>query len=137
MKDSKLLKTILLISGLIAAGIGGTILLFPTDFYATYNIELGQNINLLNEMRASGGALLASGLIILAGAFSAKLTFTSSLLASLLYLSYGFSRILSMTVDGMPNLGLQQAAILEIVTGLFCVFVLAKSFGNREVQIKL
>jgi hypothetical protein len=126
MINSKILKAILFISGLIATGIGGTILFFPAEFYATYNIALGQDIGLLNEIRASGGSLLASGLIIMAGVFVAKLTFTSILLATLLYLSYGVSRIFSTVVDGMPVEGLQQAAILEIVIGLFCVFALVK-----------
>ncbi|MBT4020504.1 MAG: DUF4345 domain-containing protein [Alphaproteobacteria bacterium] len=132
MKNSIILKTILLISGLIAAAIGGGILFFPADFYAAYNIDLGQNISLLNEMKASGGGLLATGFVIVAGVFVAKLTFTSSVLAALLYLSYGLSRILSMTIDGMPVEGLQQAAFLEIGIGLFCVFAFAKYREKEE-----
>ncbi len=133
MKNSIILKTTLLISGLIAAGIGGVILFFPADFYAPYNIDVMSNISLLNEMKASAGALLASGLIIMAGAFVSKLTFTSSLLAGVLYLSYGLSRILSMVADGMPAEGLQQAAILEIVIGLICLFVFAKAQVGKKV----
>lgn len=135
MKNSKIVKTILLISGLIAAEIGAEILLFPINFYATYNIELGQNISLLNEIRASGGALLASGLLIMAGVFVARFTFASSLLAALLYLSYAFSRVLSMAMDGQPAEGLQMAAVLEIAIGLFCLFALAKYRTNEEAKI--
>jgi hypothetical protein len=126
MKNSKVLKTVLFLAGLIAAGIGGTILLMPSAFYATYGIDLGENISLLNEVRAPGGALLAAGILIISGSFVVSMTFTSTVVAALFYLSYGISRILSFAMDGMPSEGLVQAAALEIFIGLVCVFVLSK-----------
>ena len=126
MKNSKVLKTILFVAGLIATGTGGAILFMPADFFATNGIELGSNISLLSETRAPGGALLATGLLIMSGAFVAKLRFTSTVVSALVFLSYGLSRLLSMVIDGMPTKGLVQAAGLEIVIGLACVFVLAK-----------
>ena len=126
MKNSNVVKTVLILSGLIASAIGGAIVFDPLAFYATYGIELTGNISLFNEIRAPGGALLASGILIMLGAFVEKLTFTSVVVSTLLYLSYGLSRILSIAVDGMPAEGLVQAAVLEIVIGLVCVFVLVK-----------
>ena len=124
MKNSKVLKSILLISGLIASAIGATILFSPGAFYASYDIVLGGNVSLLNEIRASGGALLASGLLIMSGAFVDKLTFTAAVVSTLLYLSYGLSRVMSIAIDGVPVEGLLQAAVLEIVIGLACIFAL-------------
>lgn len=124
MKNSKALKTILLISGFIASAIGATILFSPGIFYASYGITLGGNVNLLNEIRASGGALLASGLLIMSGAFVDKMAFTAAVVSTLLYLSYGLSRVLSIVIDGVPVEGLLQAAVLEIVIGLACIFSL-------------
>jgi len=124
MKNTKTLKIILIISGLIAIGVGASILTIPVSFYATNSINIEGNISLLNEIRASGGALLASGVVIVLGAFVAKLTFTSTIIASFLYLSYGLSRILSITVDGIPAEGLVQAVILELIIGLVCLFSL-------------
>jgi hypothetical protein len=66
------------------------------------------------------------------GAFVDKLTFTSIVVSTLLYLSYGLSRILSMAIDGMPAEGLVQAAALEIVIGLVCVFVFVKYRDNQK-----
>ena len=126
MKNSNVLKTILLISGLIASGIGAAILFAPGAFYATYDIELGGNFSLLNEIRASGGALLASGILIMSGAFVDKLAFTATVVSTLLYLSYGLSRVMSIAIDGMPVEGLIQAAVIEIVMGLICIFALVK-----------
>ena len=126
MKNSKVLKSILFISGLMLIGFGGAILFMPVAMAAISGIELGGNISLLNETRAPGGALLASGILVMSGAFVAKLTFTSVVVSTLVYLSYGLSRILSMAIDGMPDEGLVQVAVLEIVVGLVCVFALIR-----------
>lgn len=133
MKNSKMLKIILFISGLIAASIGGAVLAVPAAFYASNGIDIGGNVSLLNEIRASGGVLLAAGILILSGAFVASLTFTAVVVASLLYLSYGLSRILSFTIDGMPSEGLVQAAALEIVIGVVCVYVLAR-YRDKQAE---
>lgn len=131
MKNSKVLKTILIISGLIATGIGGAILFTPATFFATNGIELGSNISLLSEIRAPGGALLASGILIMSGAFVAKLTFTSTLIFTMIYLCYGISRILSMAIDGMPAEGLVMATVVEIIIGLVGIFALLKYRENE------
>lgn len=131
MKNNKIHKLILLISGLIGAGFGAVILLIPVPFYATNGIELSGNISMLNEIRAAGGGLLACGIFIMSGAFNAKLTFTATVIATLIYLSYGLSRILSMTIDGMPVEGLIMASALEIVVGLICVYAL---LGYRKSE---
>jgi hypothetical protein len=132
MKNTKMLKTILIISGLIASGVGATILYSPVAFYASYGIELGGNFSLLNEVRAPGGALLAIGILIMSGAFVDKLAFTAVVVSTLLYLSYGLSRVMSIAIDGMPAEGLVQAAVLEIVIGLACTFALVKFRRNQK-----
>ena len=63
----KLLKTqiaILLVAGALLILVGGAILAAPTEFYASNNIELGANVNLLNELKAPAGMLLAAGLFL-------------------------------------------------------------------------
>lgn len=131
MQNSAMLKMILIVAGLIGASVGGAILFIPEAFHATTGIRLGGDVSLLNEMRASGGALLASGVFVMSGAWVPKLTFTSTTVAALLYLSYGLSRVLSMVVDGMPDPGLVQVAGVEIVIGTVCVFALVR---YREIH---
>lgn len=131
MKKSNTVKAVLIVSGLIASIIGGAILIVPTLFYASYGIELGANINLLNEIRASGGGLLVTGLLILSGAFIAQLTFTSMVVSTMLYLGFGLSRLFSTVIDGIPNEGLVQSAVLEIIIGLICLFILV-IFQQRQ-----
>jgi hypothetical protein len=55
--------------------------------------------------------------------FQRRLADTATSLAALIYLSYAFTRGLSMAVDGIPASGLVQAAVLEAVIGLACLVV--------------
>lgn len=134
MKKQIMLKSIIIISGLIGVFVGTEILFMPVTFYATSGINLGDNVSLLNEIRASGGALLAGGVVIILGAFWEKLTFTSIVLATLLYLSYGFSRIISMIVDGVPAEILVYVAVSEIVVGLVCAFALLQISHRGKLE---
>jgi hypothetical protein len=131
MKNSKVLKTILLVSGFILTGIGGAILFMPMALFASNGIDLGGNISLLNEIRPPGGALLASGLLIMSGAFVTKMTFSAAVLTILVYLSYGISRILSMAIDGIPAKGLVMATVVEIIIGLVGIFAFLKYRENE------
>ena len=94
---------------------------------------LSVRVNLLNEVRAAGGMLLFGGLLIGAGAFSKQLAFSSTLLAVVVYLSYGLSRLLSIVLDGVPNASLPGIAALEIAIGLICVFTLVL-YRDRPAQ---
>jgi hypothetical protein len=131
MKRSTVLKTILSVSGLIAAGVGGTILFAPAAFYASNGIDLGGDISLLNETRSAGGALLASGIAVMSGVFVARLIFTSAVISILIYLSYGMSRILSITIDGMPTEQLAMATVVELLIGLASVLALLRYRENE------
>lgn len=126
MQNSKLLKTVLVIAGLVAIWIGGSILSDPVGFESAYGIELGNDINLRSEIRAPGAALLAGGLLMASGAFIPKLAFTATLMATLWYLAYGGSRLLSIALDGMPTSGLVQATVAELVIGLLAGFALIR-----------
>ncbi len=96
----------------------------PVTFHATSGIFLDGSVNLMNEMRASGSALFAVGLLIVAGAFFRKLSFVSALVAAIVYLSYGLARLLSLAVDGMPDIALLQISAFEIVVGVICAVTL-------------
>ena len=126
MKGSIFYKIVLCIAGIIVIGIGGAILISPIDFFASNQIDIGNNASLLSEIRAPAGALLACGILILSGVFVSKLTYTSLIVSSLVYLSYGISRIIGIGIDGMPSDSLVYAAVFEIFIGLVCMFFLLK-----------
>jgi len=58
MKKSKILKSILIVSGAVAAIVGASIVMFPSAFYETYGITLGSDVSLINELKAPGGICL-------------------------------------------------------------------------------
>lgn len=130
MEKSKFVKVFLFVSGIILIGIGGGLLFAPIAFEASAGINLGNNISLLSEIRAPGGALFMSGILIVLGVFIPKLTFTSAILSSLIYISYGLSRILSMMIDGTPHESIVAATVIEIVIGVLGLFILVK-FNRR------
>jgi hypothetical protein len=121
-----LTKGLLLASGLIAAGIAATILFVPDAFYASYGIDTRSDVSLSNELKAPAGMLLLAGLLMLAGVVRTELTLTSLGTASLIYLSYGLSRLLSMAIDGIPHNALVHAAMLEITIGVISLLVFAR-----------
>jgi len=124
--SSYLIKGLLLTSGLLAAGIATAILFAPDAFYAGYGIDTGSNVSLANELKAPAGMLLITGLLMLAGVVRTELTVASLGTASLIYLSYGLSRLLSMAIDGIPHSGLVSAAVLELAIGLICLLVFTR-----------
>ncbi|NCF36655.1 MAG: DUF4345 domain-containing protein [Gammaproteobacteria bacterium] len=125
---TRLAKTqtaLLLVAGILLILVSGFILASPAEFYAANRIELGANVNLINELKAPAGLLLAAGLFMIGAIFVRSQADTALWLASLIYLSYAGSRFLSMAFDGLPAAGLVQAAALEGVVGLACLAVLA------------
>ena len=131
-KQKILVKTLLLLSGIIALGIGGALLFLPVAFEAGAGIDLGGDISLLSEVRAPGGALLIGGILIILGAFNSQMTFLSITLSSLFYISYGLSRVLSVIIDGIPHESLVMATITELVIGFFSLLVLVNFPRKRE-----
>lgn len=124
MQSTKFLQVVLCLAGGLAIAIGGLILRSPADFYALNQIDLGNNASLLSEIRAPAGFLFASGLLIVLGAFVAQLTFTATFLATLLYLSYGLSRLAGMALDGIPVPSLVWSDGIELLVGLLCLVCL-------------
>ncbi|GGL39495.1 DUF4345 domain-containing protein [Planomonospora parontospora] len=126
MRNTRFATFTLFASGLVVFLIGAATLLAPAALHGLNGIELGVEPGLLSEVRAAGGALLASGVLIGLGAFVPRLAFTAALLGTVTYLAYGLSRVLSIAVDGMPGSGLVLAAAVETALGLACALVLAR-----------
>lgn len=127
MQPTLTLRATLLISGLIAIGIGGAVLLAPAAFHASNGIELGADANLLSEVRAPGGALLALGAMMLIGLVVPSFTQASTAIAAAVYLAYGAARLLSVGLDGLPGPGLLVATAIELALGGLCAALLLRA----------
>lgn len=126
MKNSKVLKAYLIVSGLLLTFIGGSTLAIPVQMKGSAGIDIAGNVSVINDVRAASALILAIALITIAGAFIKKLTYTSSLVSFILFLSLGIGRAISLVVDGMPVDGLVKATGLEFVLGILGAILFQK-----------
>jgi len=126
MKNLKSVKIFLFAIGIIGIIIGASLLLIPVAFEASAGIHLDNEVNILSEVRAPGGTLMAASILIASGAFISGMTYISIVLAALFYLSYGVSRTISIILDGLPADSLVMATVSEIIIGLISLYILFK-----------
>jgi hypothetical protein len=127
-------RILLSLSGVILLLVGSAILFFPQAMYSSNGVTLGDEPNLLSEIRAPGGMLIGSALVMLLGVIRQNLTRQALILAALLYGSYGVSRLLSMLFDGVPSTSLVWAALLELIIGALCVVSILRFSQSQEVN---
>lgn len=127
MRGTRLSKSLLVVSGLVAVVVGAAIVAIPEAFYAGSGITLPEAVDLMSEMRAPGGALLGAGILMLLGVFVQSFTIAGLSIAATVYLGYGATRLLSMTVDGLPSGHLIVATGVELAIGAFCLYALVSA----------
>ena len=115
MQLTRFQKITLGLSGVTALVIGTLITLAPHAFYASYGITLGQDPNLLNELRAPGAGLAVFGALMLAGIVRAAMAPIALAVALTVYLAFPLGRIVGIVVDGMPSGGVIGALAFEII----------------------
>lgn len=131
-------KTALGISGVTALGIGGFILIAPHAFYATYGIALGNDANLLSELRAPAAGLAALGFLMLVGIIRHSWAQTSIAAALIVFLAFPAGRLVGLVADGMPSSGILGALILELMIAALCLVAFRRRFlppsaGQRSI----
>jgi hypothetical protein len=126
MKDSKALKVILFIAGLMFIIVGFATMVMPVDFAAMNGADILGQLAVLNDYRGSGGLMLGGGIIMMAGVFSSKLRYTSIVVATVMYLGKAIGRVVSFGTDGMPGDSLVKATVVEFVVGLAVLVMLMK-----------
>ncbi len=115
MQLTRFQKVTLGIGGVTALAIGSFITLAPHAFYASYGITLGQDPNLLSELRAPGAGLAVLGAIMLAGIVRAAMTPIALAVALTVYLAFPAGRSVGIVMDGMPSGSIVGALVIEIV----------------------
>ena len=126
MKDSKVLKGILIVLGLVLTIIGLWRLFDPIAFFENSGLVLSNEAGQLSEARATGGAVVGFGIVIILGAFNQRLSYTSIIAAIVVFLGFGIARLIGFGLDGNPGMGVIQGIIIELVLGLLSVFALFK-----------
>ncbi|MEM7086938.1 MAG: DUF4345 domain-containing protein [Bacteroidota bacterium] len=116
---------ILSLSSLLLVFVGIMRLSNPIKTYLKNSgIKLENDASLLNEMRGVSAVMLCAGIIILLGTFIGKLTFTSHVVASLIFLGFAIGRLISLKADGKPSNQIIQGILFEVVLGIANVFCL-------------
>ncbi len=124
LKNSKVLKVILFSLGLILTILGLWRFISPIGYYAGSGIILPDEVNILNTVRASGGAEIGFGVLVLMGCFLQKFSFTSTVVAAILYLSFGIGRVLSIGIDGCPGNMIIIFTVFEFILGSLGIWAL-------------
>ena len=124
----------LFVSGLLLLAIGAAILLTPNAFFATNGIVVGTDPSQLSEVRAPGGLLTASALVLLVAAFRSIWRTQALRLAVLVYGSFGVARLLGMALDGLPTSGLVVSTAIELAVAAVGAALLVRS-GDAPARI--
>lgn len=93
-------------------------------FFKNSGIQLANDASLLNEMRGQSSVMLFAGIIILLGTVSTKLSFTSHIVAILIFMGFVIGRLISLKFDGKPSKQITQGIVFELVMGLANIFFL-------------
>ena len=115
MQLTRFQKITLGIGGVTALAIGTMITLAPHAFYASYGITLGQDPNLLNELRAPGAGLAVFGALMLAGIVRAAMAPIALAVALTVFLAFPLGRIVGIVMDGIPSGSVIGALAFEII----------------------
>lgn len=137
MQLTRFQKITLGISGLTALAIGALITLAPHAFYASYGITLGQDPNLLNELRAPGAGLAVFGALMLAGVFRAAMASIALAVALTVFLAFPVGRIVGIVMDGMPSGSVIGALAFEIIVAalLLAAFKPTRTAGSSRERL--
>ncbi|TGM58256.1 DUF4345 domain-containing protein [Leptospira vanthielii] len=119
-------KLLITAIGILLISIGGTILFIPEILFEMNMIHLNKNPNLLSEIRAPGGVFILSGIALFLSFYITQIVKASLTSAGILLVGYGISRFFSILLDGLPAYSLLLAMTVELVLGVFCLYLTKK-----------
>lgn len=135
MKDSRAFNGILIVLAATLVVFGGWRLLDPSGFYAFSGLALGDDAGLLSEVRAAGGIIMVSGLVVGLGAFRHAWSRISVVVAAVVFLSLGLGRLLGVALDGSPGPEVLQGMGIELVLGGLALVAFFK-YGTGTLQTR-
>lgn len=110
-------RGLVLAAAALALYIGVSLVLDPVGFQEAAGIRMPSDPRLASDLRGSGGVLVSTGLVMLLGAIQRRLWGAALAAGAVVYLSYGFARVVGITLDGVaPQLSVAYA-VVELVLG--------------------
>lgn len=110
---NKLTNALLHLNGWVAVLIGIFVILKPIAMLSPYGLQSELSNSLLSELKAPGGLLLVCGLAIVHSAMIPNLRERGLYLSIMVYGSYAAGRLLSIIVDGFPQMEILIALTIE------------------------
>lgn len=117
-------RLVLGLTAITLLGIGGLIVLAPQVLLGSNGIILEPTPAMMSEIRAPGVLVLLAGTMSLIGTFNRSFTRAGLAAGAAAMLSYGFGRIVSIGMDGLPPEGLIFALAIELGLGVLCALLL-------------
>jgi len=124
-------RTVVGVAGALAAIIGSAVLFIPESFIMSNGIALPRDPGLLNEIRAPGALLAASGILAIILAIRNVLVDIAAAGAALLYGAYGAGRLVGYLADGHPGSGLVAAMGIELAVAALCLWAFDRARKAR------
>ena len=112
---------VLSIAGFTALVVGTSILVSPHAFYESYGTTIGDDPNLLSDLRATSATLFALGMMMLAGVRTSEWRHHAGILATVVFLAFPAGRTVGLIVDGSPSVMVLGALGIEVAIGLLCL----------------
>jgi hypothetical protein len=130
MKPTLFEKIALGLSSITALTIGASILSVPHAFYASYGITLGEDANLLSELRAPGAGLAGFGLLMLFGIWRHTLLRVAMVAALTVFIAFPIGRLVGLAADGMPSGSVIGALVVELIIAALCLAAFRRRLWN-------
>ncbi|MEP4052984.1 MAG: DUF4345 domain-containing protein [Litorimonas sp.] len=108
-----LTRGVLTASGAILALIGGALMFSPKAFLETSQVFIDHDPGLMSELTAPSGVLIVTGAMMILGAFKLRYVNLALSIGAIVYGSYGFGRLVSMGLHGLPSETLITATVIE------------------------
>ncbi|MBO6891241.1 MAG: DUF4345 domain-containing protein [Roseibium sp.] len=119
-------KIALTLAALTFLVIGGLLTFDPAFMFSLNAIVLDPSPAMMSEIRAPGALILFSGVLAVAGLINRRIESYALFAAAGLLLSYGFGRLVSLPLDGVPPLSLVFATAIELGLGTWCAVLLRR-----------
>ena len=119
-------RIVLSLAGITVLLIGGFITLEPHLFYSSYGIMLGNDPDLLSEVRGPGANLAGLGALIILGLFKRTFARTSIIVAKVIFIAFPIGRLVGILADGIPSHEILTVLAIEIVIGILLFIAFRK-----------
>ena len=124
-------KIVLGIAAIVAMLVGVFILFDPHSFYQGYDFALGQNPNMLSELRAPAANLFLLGMLMLSGVFLRSLFDTAFIVAIVVFGAFAFGRLVSIVFDGVPSGSILGALAIEAFIAVLLFVAYSSTFAKK------